>query len=160
MQEQSVIHRDLKTANIIVTRDQSIKIIDFGIATMLKNFVEEDATLCGTPNYLAPETLKGKRFGPQCDLWSLGCVLYCMLVGSPPFESGDVESTIKRIKKSTFTIPSYLSPEAQSLISQLLTGNPKHRITIDEVLTHPFLKRYHQDLLESSILLTSSSNLY
>jgi len=54
------------------------------------DFVEEASTVCGTPNYISPETLQGQRFGPQSDVWAIGCILYAMLVGTPPFESSDV----------------------------------------------------------------------
>lgn len=113
------------------------------------DFVEEDTTICGTPNYISPETISGKRFGPQSDLWAIGCILYVMLVGSPPFESSSVHQTLQRIKNGTFNTPSYLSRDASDLISRLLTYDPKKRITIDEVLTHPFLKSNN---LEGSVL--------
>lgn len=64
MQERNIVHRDLKMSNIMITKEKQIKIIDFGLALQLHDFVEEENTICGTPNYLAPETLDGKRFGP------------------------------------------------------------------------------------------------
>jgi serine/threonine protein kinase len=91
MQERNILHRDLKLSNVMITLDKRVKIIDFGLAIQLKDFVEEDTTICGTPNYISPETITGKRFGPQSDLWAIGCILYVMLVGSPPFESSSVK---------------------------------------------------------------------
>lgn len=65
MQERGVLHRDLKLSNVMVKREgKGVKIIDFGLAIQIKEFVEEDSTVCGTPNYISPETITGKRFGP------------------------------------------------------------------------------------------------
>ena len=94
MQDRNILHRDLKLSNIMITMDKQIKIIDFGLAIQLSDFKEEDSTICGTPNYLSPETISGKRFGPMSDLWAIGCILYVMLLGSPPFESSTVNQTL------------------------------------------------------------------
>jgi serine/threonine protein kinase len=64
MQEKNILHRDLKLSNVMITLDKQVKIIDFGLAIQLRDFVEEDTTICGTPNYISPETITGKRFGP------------------------------------------------------------------------------------------------
>ena len=64
MQEKNILHRDLKLSNVMITLDKQVKIIDFGLAIQLMDFVEEDTTICGTPNYISPETITGKRFGP------------------------------------------------------------------------------------------------
>lgn len=64
MQEKNILHRDLKLSNVMITIDKQVKIIDFGLAIQLMDFIEEDTTICGTPNYISPETITGKRFGP------------------------------------------------------------------------------------------------
>jgi serine/threonine protein kinase len=71
----------------------------------LADFKEEDSTVCGTPNYISPETLAGKRNGPYGDIWAMGCCLYTLIVGSPPFDSPSRTETIMRIKDNKFTIP-------------------------------------------------------
>lgn len=64
MHDRFILHRDMKLGNIMLTEDKRIKIVDFGLAIKLSDFVEEESTICGTPNYIAPEILKGTRFGP------------------------------------------------------------------------------------------------
>ncbi len=64
MQEKNILHRDLKLSNVMLNQNKQIKIIDFGLAIQLMDFVEEETTICGTPNYISPETISGKRFGP------------------------------------------------------------------------------------------------
>ena len=64
LQERNILHRDLKLSNVMITMEKQVKIIDFGLAIQLMDFVEEDTTICGTPNYISPETITGKRFGP------------------------------------------------------------------------------------------------
>jgi carbon catabolite-derepressing protein kinase len=89
--------------------------------------VEEKTTVCGTPNYLAPEAVQTKdpkRFGPMGDIWAIGCILYIMLTGSAPFESSSVASTLNKIKNGTYNMPEYLSSQARDLISKLLAYDP------------------------------------
>ena len=131
MQERNVLHRDIKMSNIMVSMDKNIKIIDFGLAVQLSDFVEEDSSICGTPNYLSPETIQGKRFGPMSDLWAIGCILYMMVIGRPPFEGSSVKTTVENIKNGNFKLPSSLSTDCKDLILRLLTYDPKMRITID-----------------------------
>jgi serine/threonine protein kinase len=73
------------------------------------------------------------------DLWAIGCILYMMVIGRPPFEGSSVKTTVDNIKNGNFKLPSSLSPDCKDLILRLLTYNPKMRITIDQVLDHPFL---------------------
>ena len=91
MQDEGVMHRDLKLGNILLTEDAQVRIIDFGLAVKLQIGEKgEQKTLCGTPNYISPEVLNSQPYGLQSDLWSLGCILYALLTGTPPFECPDV----------------------------------------------------------------------
>jgi polo-like kinase 1 len=86
-----VIHRDLKLGNLFLGEDMKIKIGDFGLASRLEFEGEKKRTICGTPNYIAPEVLEGKNgHSYEVDVWSLGVVLYTLVVGKPPFETSDV----------------------------------------------------------------------
>ena len=96
------MHRDLKLSNILLTSDYKVKIIDFGLAVQLAHAEEERETLCGTPNYISPEVIQNRPYGLQTDLWSLGCILYAMLTGTPPFECSTVQDTLVRIKSGKF----------------------------------------------------------
>lgn len=86
------MHRDLKLSNILITEDNPriLKIIDFGLAVQLQDFNEERETLCGTPNYISPEVIQNRPYGLQTDLWSLGCIMYALMTGTPPFECSTV----------------------------------------------------------------------
>jgi len=92
MQNMGVMHRDLKLGNILMTQEsKQIKIIDFGLAVKLEVGEQgEQMTMCGTPNYISPEVLERQPYGLQSDLWSLGCILYALLTGTPPFECPSV----------------------------------------------------------------------
>ena len=93
------VHRDLKLSNIFLNDDMQLKIGDFGLATRIEIDDEKRMTLCGTPNYIAPEILDGlEGHSFEVDVWSLGVILYTMLVGKPPYESGDVKHTYRKIK--------------------------------------------------------------
>lgn len=86
---QKVIHRDLKLGNLFLTGDMQLKVGDFGLAAQIFYEGEKKKTVCGTPNYLAPEVLESKEGGHsyEVDYWSIGVIFYTMMCGRPPFES-------------------------------------------------------------------------
>lgn len=102
-------------------------------------------TLCGTPNYIAPEILDGRKGGHsfEVDIWSIGCILYTMLIGKPPFETRDIKTTYRKIKHNDYRIPSSagLSEEAKNLIRMTLHSDPLQRPSPQAILQHPFLSR-------------------
>ncbi|KAL1005254.1 hypothetical protein UPYG_G00056700 [Umbra pygmaea] len=133
-----VIHRDLKLGNIFLNDDMDVKIGDFGLATRIEFDGERKKTLCGTPNYIAPEVLCKKGHSFEVDIWSLGCILYTLLVGKPPFETSCLKETYNRIKKNNYTIPWHINPVASSLIKRMLHADPAQRPTISQLLTDEF----------------------
>lgn len=137
---QDIIHRDMSLSNLLLTNEFQIKIADFGLAT-LSGPNERHTTLCGTPNYISPEVASRSAHGRPADVWGLGCMLYTLLVGKPPFDSenGGIKSTLNKVLTSNFTLPSYLSAEAKDLLNRLLQKNPSERITLNQVLLHPFM---------------------
>lgn len=106
MRENKVIHRDLKLGNLFLNKDMEIKVGDFGLATRVTFDGEKKRTICGTPNYIAPEVLSS-RIGHsyEVDIWSIGVIIYTLLFGRPPFETSDVKRTYKRIKLNDYTFP-------------------------------------------------------
>ncbi|XP_037620896.1 serine/threonine-protein kinase PLK1 [Sebastes umbrosus] len=128
-----VIHRDLKLGNIFLNDDMEVKIGDFGLATKIEFDGERKKTLCGTPNYIAPEVLCKKGHSYEVDVWSLGCILYTLLVGKPPFETSCLKETYNRIKKNSYTIPWHINPLATSLIKRMLHADPAQRPTVAEL---------------------------
>lgn len=137
MHSHKVIHRDLKLGNLFLGRGDEVKMGDFGLACKLAYDGERKRTLCGTPNYIAPEVLEGKNgHSYEVDTWSIGVVFYTCLVGKPPFETSDVKSTYKLIKSNTYSFPDrvHISESAKNLIRRILQSEPQHRPSIDEVL--------------------------
>ncbi|XP_030916944.1 serine/threonine-protein kinase PLK1 [Geospiza fortis] len=133
-----VIHRDLKLGNLFLSDDMEVKIGDFGLATKVEYEGERKKTLCGTPNYIAPEVLSKKGHGLEVDIWSIGCIMYTLLVGKPPFETSCLKDTYIRIKKNEYTIPKHINPVAANLIQKMLRSDPAMRPTIDELLNDEF----------------------
>ncbi|XP_073492634.1 serine/threonine-protein kinase PLK1 [Aquarana catesbeiana] len=138
LHSNKVIHRDLKLGNLFLNDDMDVKIGDFGLATQVEFDGERKKTLCGTPNYIAPEVLGKKGHSFEVDIWSLGCIMYTLLVGKPPFETSCLKETYIRIKKNEYAIPKHINPVAAALIQKMLRSDPATRPTIDELLTDEF----------------------
>lgn len=133
-----VIHRDLKLGNLFLNEDLEVKIGDFGLATKVEYDGERKKTLCGTPNYIAPEVLSKKGHSFEVDVWSIGCIMYTLLVGKPPFETSCLKETYLRIKNNEYSIPKHINPVASSLIKKMLQPDPSARPTIHELLNDEF----------------------
>ena len=121
-----------------------LKVGDFGLATKLDFEGERKRTVCGTPNYIAPEILDGKTgHSYEVDIWSLGVIIYTLIIGKPPFETRDVKTTYKRIKLNSYSFPenAIISEAAKNLISQILVTDPSKRPTLDQILTHDFFNQ-------------------
>jgi len=139
LHDNKIIHRDLKLGNIFLNDNMEIKLGDFGLATKVDYDGERKRTLCGTPNYIAPEVLTKKGHSYEVDIWSIGCIMYTLLVGKPPFETQTLKDTYNRIRKNEYHIPSRVGPLANSLIVRLLQDDPKKRPTIDVMLRDDFM---------------------
>ena len=153
MHSNKVIHRDLKLGNLFLGRGDEVKMGDFGLACKLAYDGERKRTLCGTPNYIAPEVLEGKNgHSYEVDTWSIGVVFYTCLIGKPPFETSDVKSTYKLIKSNTYSFPDrvYISDQAKSLIRRILQSEPEKRPTIDEVLMDEWFQGEGMALINKS----------
>ena len=136
-----VIHRDLKLGNLFISDKMEIKVGDFGLATKLEFDGERKRTVCGTPNYIAPEILEGKAgHSYEVDIWSLGVIMYTLIIGKPPFETNNVKETYKRIKSGNYSFPEHaiISEPAKDLIQSILVLDPYKRPKLDEILAHDF----------------------
>ncbi|PKI84946.1 polo kinase [Malassezia vespertilionis] len=142
MHNNSIIHRDLKLGNVFLDQNMRIKIGDFGLAALLKYPEERKKTVCGTPNYIAPEILydQGEGHSFEVDIWSVGVILYTLLVGRPPFQTSNVQKIYDRIRRNEYEIPAEanLSVEAQGLIRQILSQRPSERPSLGEIMEHPW----------------------
>lgn len=139
LHSNNIIHRDLKLGNLFLNDDMEVKIGDFGLATKVDFAGERKKTLCGTPNYIAPEILGKKGHSFEVDVWSLGCILFTLLVGKPPFETSNLKDTYARIKRNEYFIPpDRMSPQARNLTQKLLQADPDERPSMTEVIAHEF----------------------
>lgn len=170
LHSNNILHRDMSLSNLLLTSDLKVKIADFGLATQLSRPDEKHMTMCGTPNYISPEVASRASHGLPADVWGLGCMMYTLLVGRPPFDTDGVKSTLIKVVTSDFIIPPYLSCEAKDLLIRLLCKNPSERIRLEDIFRHPFILRsqlpqnsapkYNHTLssTDSGILTTMSSN--
>ncbi|XP_036206011.1 serine/threonine-protein kinase PLK3 isoform X3 [Myotis myotis] len=141
LHQRGILHRDLKLGNFFITENMELKMGDFGLATRLEPPEHRKKTICGTPNYVAPEVLQRQGHGPEADVWSLGCVMYTLLCGSPPFETVDLKETYRCIKQVHYTLPASLSLPARQLLAAILRASPQDRPSIDQILRHDFFTK-------------------
>jgi serine/threonine protein kinase len=139
LHSHNIIHRDLKLGNLFLSEDMEIKVGDFGLATQLTHPDERKKTICGTPNYIAPEILDSKDgHSFEVDTWALGVILYTMLIGKPPFETTDVKSTYKKIRENSYVFPEHapITDVARNLISSILRTSPRERPSLEMIASH------------------------
>lgn len=139
LHDNKIIHRDLKLGNLFLNDDLHVKIGDFGLATRIEYDGERKKTLCGTPNYIAPEILNKKGHSYEVDIWSIGCVMYTLLAGQPPFETKSLKDTYSKIRKCDYRLPSTVRKAAAEMIIAMLQSNPDKRPTIGQLLSYEFL---------------------
>ncbi|KAG5518622.1 hypothetical protein PMAC_002590 [Pneumocystis sp. 'macacae'] len=140
LHSHKIVHRDLKLSNILLDENNVAKIADFGLSIVLQNFSDEETmTLCGTPNYISPEIIAHKPSGLASDIWSLGCIFFCLLDKSPSFKLENTSKTLVQIiNENLEQLPPYVSYEAKNLVNKMLQKNPSDRIKTDQILKHPF----------------------
>ncbi|QSZ29235.1 hypothetical protein DSL72_003747 [Monilinia vaccinii-corymbosi] len=139
----SIVHRDLKIENILISKTGDIKIIDFGLSNLFapRNHLK---TFCGSLYFAAPELLQAKAYtGPEVDVWSFGIVLYVLVCGKVPFDDQSMPALHAKIKRGIVDYPNWLSPECRHLISRMLVTDPKQRATLQEIMSHQWMiKQY------------------
>jgi len=148
---RNIVHRDMKPENILLDDSLNVKITDFGFARHLSEG-QKLTELCGTPGYLAPETLKCNMFddapgySKEVDIWACGVIMFTLLVGCPPFWHRKQMIMLRNIMegKYSFTSPEWadISEEPKDLIRKCLVVDPAKRITAAETLQHPFFNQY------------------
>lgn len=138
LHQQNIIHRDLKLGNLFLNDEMEVKIGDLGLAAKIEFVGQRKKTLCGTPNYIAPEILSKTGHSFEVDVWSIGCIMYILLVGKPPFETNSLKETYARITRCDYNIPSHLNKNARTLIEKMLQFDPKKRPLVSEILKSDF----------------------
>ncbi|CAG9333708.1 unnamed protein product [Blepharisma stoltei] len=139
LHDKQIIHRDLKPENILLDRDDNVKICDFGWCVQSN---EMRTTFCGTLDYMAPEMVLGKGHSFQLDLWAIGVLLYELIHGYAPFRAVADSEKCKQILASEVTYASHVSSAAKDLISKLIRVNPEERLSLNSVLSHPWMRKY------------------
>ncbi|KAJ7988168.1 hypothetical protein DPEC_G00320810 [Dallia pectoralis] len=139
LHEQEILHRDLKLGNFFINESMELKVGDFGLAAKLEPVENRRRTICGTPNYLSPEVLNKQGHGCESDVWALGCVMYTMLLGRPPFETTNLKETYRCIREARYSLPSSLTSAAKQLICGMLAKSPADRPHLEDILRHDFV---------------------
>ncbi|KAI0477815.1 hypothetical protein GGR56DRAFT_665622 [Xylariaceae sp. FL0804] len=140
----SIVHRDLKIENILISKTGDIKIIDFGLSNLFapRGHLK---TFCGSLYFAAPELLQARVYtGPEVDIWSFGIVLYVLVCGKVPFDDQSMPALHAKIKKGQVDYPNWLSADCKALLGRMLVTDPKQRASMYEVMNHPWmLKGYN-----------------
>ncbi|XP_078537118.1 serine/threonine-protein kinase 33 [Lissotriton helveticus] len=154
LHKKDIVHRDLKLENILVkTRDNendnemklNIKVTDFGLAVQKGGVGSENMlqSTCGTPVYMAPEVINAHDYSQQCDIWSIGVIMYILLSGDPPFKGSSEEKLFENIKKGELhfadTVWVAISSSAKDTLKLLMKVDPAYRITANELLDNPWI---------------------
>ncbi|RNE99714.1 serine/threonine protein kinase [Trypanosoma rangeli] len=140
---QGIAHRDLKPENLLLDANDTLKISDFGLSNIHSGNAAGRGTMlqtvCGTPNYVAPEVLKEQGYdGVKADVWSCGVVLFVMLAGYLPFDDDNVNALFTKIERGEYRMARHFSPDVRDLISKMLVVDPNKRVTVEEIMRHPW----------------------
>ncbi|XP_026219414.1 serine/threonine-protein kinase Nek3 [Anabas testudineus] len=151
--DKRVLHRDLKSKNIFLTDNGTIKLGDFGSACVLNSSKAYAHTYVGTPYYVAPEIWDNKPYNNKSDVWSLGCVLYELCTLRHPFQAPSWKSLILKVCRGSYPpLPSHLPYELQYLIKQMFKTNPKDRPSLHTILTSHRVSKLLRPYLSSQAI--------
>ena len=147
-----IIHRDIKPENVLIDKDGVAKLTDFGWSNYVDS-KEIRSTYCGTPVYLAPEMIKEIGHDEHLDIWCIGVLLFELLTGNVPFKGKDIQSLNNNILSLKISWPKDIDPIAKNLIFKILKPNPNERISLRDMLKHPFFKeKLDDDNLERDLI--------
>lgn len=149
--DRKILHRDLKSQNIFLTKSGRVKLGDFGIAKILSATMENAKTMVGTPYYLSPEIIENLPYSFKSDVWSMGVLLYELCCLKPPFEAGSIHYlALKIVKGKYLPISKSYSQPLRSLVDRLLRVDPESRPTVHQILKDPLIRNRIKNFLSSS----------
>lgn len=157
MHLNKMIHRDIKPENILLDSKLDPKLCDFGWSIELKKN-EKRQTFCGTYEYMAPEIFESENYFSAVDVWSLGILLFELFHGHSPFVGSSIFNIYKNIIKENIQFASDFDPQAQDLVCRILKINPTERLTVNEILSHPFIELYKKMIKQSESLEIKPNN--
>ncbi|NXQ21906.1 STK36 kinase, partial [Peucedramus taeniatus] len=134
-----ILHRDMKPQNILLGKDGVVKLCDFGFARAMSIHTMVLTSIKGTPLYMSPELVEERPYDHTADLWSVGCILYELFVGTPPFYTNSIFQLVSLIIKDPVKWPMTMSPVFKSFLQGLLMKDPQERLSWPELLSHPFI---------------------
>ncbi|NXH68587.1 STK36 kinase, partial [Hydrobates tethys] len=134
-----ILHRDMKPQNILLGKDGVVKLCDFGFARAMSIHTMVLTSIKGTPLYMSPELVEERPYDHTADLWSVGCILYELFVGTPPFYTSSIFQLVSLIVKDPVKWPKAISPVFKSFLQGLLMKDPRQRLSWPELLSHPFI---------------------
>ncbi|XP_004402780.1 PREDICTED: serine/threonine-protein kinase 36 isoform X2 [Odobenus rosmarus divergens] len=134
-----ILHRDMKPQNILLAKGGGIKLCDFGFARAMSTNTMVLTSIKGTPLYMSPELVEERPYDHTADLWSVGCILYELAVGTPPFYTTSIFQLVSLILKDPVRWPTTISPCFKSFLQGLLTKDPRQRLSWPDLLHHPFI---------------------
>ncbi|XP_019493894.1 PREDICTED: serine/threonine-protein kinase 36 isoform X2 [Hipposideros armiger] len=134
-----ILHRDMKPQNILLAKGGGIKLCDFGFARAMSTNTMVLTSIKGTPLYMSPELVEERPYDHTADLWSVGCILYELAVGTPPFYTTSIFQLVNLILKDPVRWPPTMSPCFKNFLQGLLTKDPQQRLAWPDLLHHPFI---------------------
>eukprot|EP00873_Tetraselmis_striata_P046474 jgi/Tetstr1/466738/TSEL_011211.t1 len=150
--DRKILHRDLKSQNVFMSKGGVLKLGDFGVSKVLNSTHHLASTAVGTPYYLSPEICQNKKYNQKSDIWSLGCLLYEVTSLKHAFEAGSLKLLIHKIIRGQYPpLSSRYSTELRSLIDNMITRDPKKRPSINQILAEPIIKNRIQQFLSATL---------
>ncbi|XP_040598185.1 serine/threonine-protein kinase Nek1 isoform X3 [Mesocricetus auratus] len=151
--DRKILHRDIKSQNIFLTKEGTVQLGDFGIARVLNSTVELARTCIGTPYYLSPEICENKPYNNKSDIWALGCVLYELCTLKHAFEAGNMKNLVLKIISGSFPpVSLHYSYDLRSLLSQLFKRNPRDRPSVNSILEKGFIAKRIEKFLSPQLI--------
>ncbi|XP_077135601.1 serine/threonine-protein kinase Nek1 isoform X2 [Ranitomeya variabilis] len=151
--DRKILHRDIKSQNIFLTKSGTIQLGDFGIARVLNSTIELARTCIGTPYYLSPEICENRPYNNKSDIWALGCVLYEMCTLKHAFEAGNMKNLVLKIIRGSYPpVSVHYSYDLRNLLSMLFKRNPRDRPSVNSILEKPFIFKRIEKLLSPQLI--------